>query len=297
MEIKKIDFSQIKKGLMEELFYGSIAGVVVSLVGHPFDTIKTRMQVTNQSLKSTVINLVEKEGIRAFYKGLSSPLCTLPVINAIVFGSYATSKKMLEVNNHILQFSSNQIILFSSITAGFLNSFVAGPMELFKTKMQLQMLDKYYKSNIDLMQKLIKVSGFKGLFQGTYVTIMRELIGYPCQFLTYEFMLNYFRKRQQKSNISSFYYMISGACAGVSCWTSSYLFDIIKTRVQSQVLKRPLRIFPNGNFLREFHFIYSNYGIRGYFVGLGAIMGRASLANACGFWAWEFSKYLFQTPF
>lgn len=297
MKLDSFEFAEIKKGLMEELFYGSIAGVAICLIGHPFDTIKTRMQVTNQTLTKTVQSLIKKEGPRAFYKGLSSPLYSLPLINSIVFGTYASTKKLLEINNSDLKFSEEKIILISSMFAGILNSFVASPIELFKTKLQIQSSNIYYKSNLDIIKKIRKVSGFRGIFQGTYLTILRESIGYPCQFLTYEYMLRYFRKKTGKEKLSSIYFMISGACAGVACWTSSYGFDIIKTRVQSKVINKPLSIIPNGVFFQELMFIYKNFGIRGYFVGMGAIMGRACLANACGFWAWELSKSYFQHRF
>lgn len=39
--------------------------------------------------------------------------------------------------------------------------------------------------------------------------------------------------------------------------------------------------------------IYLNEGVKGYFKGLMTIMGRAGLANGCGFAAWEYSKKIF----
>lgn len=39
----KIDFEVIKEGLLEEMIYGSISGVTICIVGHPFDTLKTRL--------------------------------------------------------------------------------------------------------------------------------------------------------------------------------------------------------------------------------------------------------------
>lgn len=43
MDFSKIDFTDLRRGLYEELFYGSIAGVTICLIGHPFDTMKTRL--------------------------------------------------------------------------------------------------------------------------------------------------------------------------------------------------------------------------------------------------------------
>lgn len=105
-----------------------------------------------------------KEGFLAVYKGLSSPLYTMPLINAVSFGTYSITKEFLRVNYHIFYLTDQQINFYSSLTAGFLNAFVAGPIELFKTKLQVQQNKKYYKSNLDIFRKLYRVSGVKGIF-------------------------------------------------------------------------------------------------------------------------------------
>lgn len=43
MSFDKIDYNSIKEGLFEELFYGTIAGITICIIGHPFDTLKTRL--------------------------------------------------------------------------------------------------------------------------------------------------------------------------------------------------------------------------------------------------------------
>lgn len=50
MDLSKIDFKDIKEGLYEELFYGTMAGITICIIGHPFDTIKTWLQVKKQSM-------------------------------------------------------------------------------------------------------------------------------------------------------------------------------------------------------------------------------------------------------
>ena len=46
-------------------------------------------------MSSVILNTVRNEGIFAFYKGISSPLMSTPLINAIVFGTYSTSKAVI----------------------------------------------------------------------------------------------------------------------------------------------------------------------------------------------------------
>ena len=41
--------------------------------------------------------------------------------------------------------------------------------------------------------------------------------------------------------------------------------------------------------------IYTHGGFRGFFKGFNAILGRAIIGNAFGFWGWETSKQIFQS--
>ena len=69
------------------------------MVGHPFDTIKVRLQADRcgdfvspvQSLKKTV----RAEGIAGLFKGLYSPLVGNVPIQAVIFGGYGYFMKLL----------------------------------------------------------------------------------------------------------------------------------------------------------------------------------------------------------
>ena len=57
---------------------GIAGGVAVVLVGHPFDTTKTRLQTAPAGFYSSSADCVRKtfhgEGIAGFYSGIQSPL-------------------------------------------------------------------------------------------------------------------------------------------------------------------------------------------------------------------------------
>jgi solute carrier family 25 carnitine/acylcarnitine transporter 20/29 len=192
-----MDFKEFFVKLQEELIYGSIAGLGICMVGHPFDTIKTRKQVMGGSYIKMITNIFIKESPFAFYKGLASPLFTMPLINSIVFSSYSLALSQLNKLSYFKDHSQDSKIILASVFAGFLNAFVAGPTELFKTKLQIQKDGvKLYKGNIDLFRKLFRVSGFKGIFQGLYLTIMRDSISYGAQFYTYHKLVHYFMNQR-----------------------------------------------------------------------------------------------------
>ena len=67
---------------------GFISGSVAIVVGHPFDTIKVRLQAGRSQynggldcLRSTI----RAEGTRALYQGLISPLITNSAMGAVTF--------------------------------------------------------------------------------------------------------------------------------------------------------------------------------------------------------------------
>lgn len=76
---------------------GTAAGVALTIVGHPFDTVKVRIQTTPRFKSATdvVWQTVRKEGPLALFKGMASPMATIPAINAVVFASYAQGRDFL----------------------------------------------------------------------------------------------------------------------------------------------------------------------------------------------------------
>lgn len=53
------------------------------------------MQMLNIRLSTCVKSLIGKEGASALYKGVYSPLYSVPAINAIVFGAYEIAKRYI----------------------------------------------------------------------------------------------------------------------------------------------------------------------------------------------------------
>lgn len=69
---------------------------------------------------------------RGLFKGMSSPLASVAVINAMIFGVYGNVQRRLDdptsLKSHALAGS----------VAGLVQSFICSPMELVKTRLQIQ---------------------------------------------------------------------------------------------------------------------------------------------------------------
>jgi hypothetical protein len=121
---------------MHDLICGSFAGLAYILTAHPLDSIKVRMQLDRRgklSLRNMIKETHAKEGLRGFYKGMGSPLVTIPLVNSIVFASYELAKRGMGVQ--VGEECTFQQSLIAGSFGGFMNSFVLSPIELVKCRL------------------------------------------------------------------------------------------------------------------------------------------------------------------
>lgn len=276
--------------VLKDLAAGSLAGVANVLSGHPFDTIKVRMQMTETRLTTCIRSIISKEGLGSFYKGVYSPLYSVPAINAVVFGAYETSRRYLMRGNET-EMTIYQGMLAGS-WAGLLNSLVVTPVELIKCRQQMEGMGCKSRTTTSwaMMKQIVKSDGFSGLYKGNLITIMREMPAYAAQFGSYEIVKNFLTSRYGESQFLNF---LAGGFAGFMCWVASYPQDVIKTNLQCGKNYISHRFLRDGGIINCAKSIYSREGIRGFWRGFSACTMRAAIANAFTFVAYEEAKKLF----
>ncbi|KAK6295447.1 hypothetical protein J4Q44_G00346730 [Coregonus suidteri] len=129
---------------------GCIGGAAGVLVGHPFDTVKKRSYCVSRYFFTTVRlqvqnvdkplyrgtyhcfqSIVRQESMFGLYKGIGSPMMGLTFINAIVFGVHGNTMRYLGHDTPMNQF-------LAGAAAGAIQCVICCPMELAKTRMQMQ---------------------------------------------------------------------------------------------------------------------------------------------------------------
>ena len=181
-----------------EFICGMIGGIVGTLVSHPPDTIKTRIQ-TNTA--STIKDALKMGNL---YRGVSAPLVGIGFEKLIVFGFYGECKKK--------GFSDG----LSGLIGGFASTLVVVPVDRIKILMQ-------NKEKISL--ELLKPSS---LYKGFSITLFRETPGFGIYFTTYNKLTENFNK--EKNLLKSFLF---GSLSGLTSWIFIYPSDLIKTKYQS----------------------------------------------------------------
>jgi hypothetical protein len=146
-EIAAYEYSQPQFSVLQDLIAGTIAGCGGILVGAPADTVKIRLQTSNNaSYNSTWAcsqSIMKKEGLSAFYKGITPPLLAAAPINAILFASNGYCNRFF---SDYFPNSSNQSNTAANYTRLAISGGVGGmaacvasiPAELIKCKMQAQ---------------------------------------------------------------------------------------------------------------------------------------------------------------
>jgi solute carrier family 25 carnitine/acylcarnitine transporter 20/29 len=83
--------------VLGDLLAGTMAGVGICAVGHPFDTVKVLLQTQPGAYKGmgdAFRQTVASHGMVGLYRGVASPLIGMGIFNAIQFAVMGAAKKV-----------------------------------------------------------------------------------------------------------------------------------------------------------------------------------------------------------
>ncbi|KAF1797438.1 mitochondrial carrier domain-containing protein [Mucor lusitanicus] len=288
---------------LDSVLSGLVGGLAGLAVGHPFDTVKVRLQSRELASRykgtwNCFVTTIKQEKFVGLYKGMASPAVGVAGVNALVFGSYTSLMQYQQEYDKNSSSSSEQLpplrhVLFAGMGAGVITSFVTCPMELVKVQLQNQTQATAIKGPIDCLKSLYATGGIRYCFKGMLPTTLRELSFGP-YFLTYEFICRAMTTSDPDSINNSTYELsgpkviLAGGSAGIVAWCSTYFADVVKTRIQSE----PERY---KGFVDCIKSSYRNEGWRIFFRGLTPTILRAFPSNAATFAAYTWTMKLCQS--
>ncbi|CAM8984652.1 unnamed protein product [Rhodiola kirilowii] len=267
--------------MMVVVVAGLLAGVATVAIGHPFDTIKVKLQKHNtgadgikyKNALHCTARILQSEGVKGLYRGATSSFVGVAFESSLLFGIYSQTKQKLQL---IRGESHNgrpqlQVIIPSASFGGAIISFVLCPSELVKCRMQVQGTDSHvpkssrYSGPLDCTLKIIKDEGVKGIFRGGLSTFFRESIGNAAFFIAYE-------------NRWTWWCSFLVCCSSLGCCKDNH-----SNLPDKDSSRNPLQILNT---------IYKRTGIRGCYTGLGPTILRAFPANAAAIVTWELAVKL-----
>ncbi|GMP54136.1 hypothetical protein CsSME_00019396 [Camellia sinensis var. sinensis] len=266
----------------KDLVAGTVGGAAQLIVGHPFDTIKVKLQsqptpLPGQPLKysgamDAVRKTIASEGPSGLYKGMGAPLATVAAFNALLFTVRGQMESLLRSEPGVPLTVNQQII--AGAGAGVAVCFLACPTELIKCRLQAQMK---YAGPMDVARHVLRSEGsMRGLFKGLIPTMAREVPGNAAMFGVYEALKQYLAGGQDTSKLGRGSLIIAGGLAGASFWVSVYPTDVVKSVIQVDDYKNP----KFSGSIDAFRKIVASEGVKGLYKVFGPAMARSVPANA-----------------
>ncbi|CAM0956085.1 unnamed protein product [Alopecurus aequalis] len=286
--------------IAKDLTAGTVGGIANLVVGHPFDTIKVKLQsqpspAPGQLPKyagalDAVKQTVAAEGPRGLYKGMGAPLATVAAFNALLFTVRGQMETLLRSEPGAPLTVKQQVV--AGAGAGFAVSFLACPTELIKCRLQAQSslaeagAAALPKGPMDVAKHVMKDAGLKGLFKGLVPTMGREIPGNAIMFGVYEALKQYMAGGPDTSKLGQGSLILAGGLAGGALWLTVYPTDVVKSVIQVDDYKKP-RYSGSIDALKK---IVVAEGVKGLYKGFGPAMARSVPANAATFVAYEITR-------
>lgn len=285
---------------------GVFSGIAKLSVGHPFDTIKVRLQTSDHSQfkgpLDCVLQTVRKEGLNGLYKGATPPLIGWMFMDSLMLGSLTLYRGLL--NEQIFQPlrarpDSPAVWLpdaerqklptaghaLAGIMAGWTVSFIAAPVEHVKARLQVQYqsdkTQRKFSGPIDCTRTLYKQHGVRGLYHGLFSTLIFRSFFFAW-WGSYDLFTRYFQKNTNLSAPAINFW--AGGLSAQVFWLCSYPSDVVKQRIMTDDLG-PGRKYPNWRSAAVA--VYRERGWRGYWRGFVPCFLRAFPANAVALLAFE----------
>lgn len=272
----------------EHAFAGAMAGIFVSLCLHPVDTIKTVVQSCPNGQKPLYYigrSFISERGVTALYRGISTNLASSAPISAIYTFTYESVKGAL------LPLFPKEYHSFAHCLAGgcasIATSFIFTPSERIKQQMQV---GSHYKNCWNALIVIVRSGGLPSLYAGWKAVLWRNIPHSIIKFYTYERLkelrLSSVQLRNQNDTLMT---LACGGLAGSTAALFTTPFDVVKTRLQTQIPGATTQFGVFGT-LQE---IGKREGLKGLYRGLSPRLIMYMTQGALFFASYESFKRVF----
>jgi solute carrier family 25 (mitochondrial carnitine/acylcarnitine transporter), member 20/29 len=296
-----------------DFWAGYISGAAGIIIGNPLDLIKVRLQAgTSQITASSPSSYTSQfPSAGSLVRGVTAPVLGYGALNALLFMTYNRTTLLLAGA------TSSPPSLWTTWLAGAVGGLatwvVSTPTELVKCRAQASSPTSSptpSSTSFGIARHILRTEGIRGLYFGGVVTALRDSIGYGFYFWSYELGTRALASKTSipgtgSASAEAARVLLCGGVAGVVTWASIFPLDVIKTRVQTQLLNMsesaPLLNSPavdpgtssapipsqRVGALEMARRTYKNEGMAVFFKGLTVCSVRAFVVNAAQWAVYE----------
>ncbi|ODV90299.1 hypothetical protein CANCADRAFT_31307 [Tortispora caseinolytica NRRL Y-17796] len=260
---------------------GLSAGVVTTLIVHPLDLIKVRLQVLSQTAYPSYSVIYRTATKNGFFKGLYRGVGLNITGNALSWALYFSTYDRLKTISADRDPTGRYFL--SSGLAGLLVSFITSPIWVLKTRVLATMPGATgYASIAQTAANLYNTEGITGFWRG-YLTSIFGVAQAALQFTVYEHIRAY-RTASKTDNLSTLDILTMSALAKIISSSIAYPYQVVRARVQYET-SHPSS--PQGRYARTISNVYRESGIRGFYRGIGPNILRVLPATCITFAVYE----------
>ncbi|KJZ73524.1 Amino-acid transporter arg-13 [Hirsutella minnesotensis 3608] len=300
---------------VEDVFYGSVAGVVGKYIEYPFDTVKVRLQSQAETIPLRYTGpldcfrqSIKSDGVLSLYRGISAPLVGAAAETSSLFLFESIGRETLYRSGFCARGEklSLPVLWLTGAFSGFFTSFVLTPIELVKCKIQVPHTEDSAASSpvrpkplrpLPVIRDIYRHEGFRGFWHGQVGTLIRESGGCSAWFGAKETVTSLFyrlktpanattteRKRILSQPLPLWQQALAGASAGVSYNFLFFPADTIKSRMQTVPLGSSAE---KRTFWKEGVTMWQQAGLKGLYRGCGITCLRAAPSSAFIFMVYD----------
>jgi solute carrier family 25 (mitochondrial carnitine/acylcarnitine transporter), member 20/29 len=261
-------------------------GLTTPIVGHPFDTVKTKMQVEpayrDCNVRQSFAKIYQTEGIRGFYRGFLPPLMGSMIYRGAAFsaysGAYAACSQVPFLQNDIpLTGGLKPSVIVGATASAIVRATIESPLDFIKLRYQIGegVMQDAAKGNTHQRirdQPLLRSVGH--LYHGYTATLFRTLsLLYPF-FILIDYSVRYAPDLVNSPLLGPFF---KGGICATAAWGFAFPFETAKSEIQADTTGR----FKNlrGGTWRVIHELYKQGGIKRLYRGFAPGASRSFVAN------------------
>ena len=173
-----------------EFVAGCVGGVAGIGVGHPFDTVKVRLQNDTVGRFKGPIDVLQqtmkKEGAIGLFKGIETPLISSVPNQAVLFGVYGVCLRRIGqytregINPEDGLPSADLQPIWHHVAAGIFTGAVQTPIQAASEYAKILMQNQYestgYRNAVDVMRSVYRKHGLRTVCRGTRHTFWKVSI-------------------------------------------------------------------------------------------------------------------------
>lgn len=180
----------------ESLVAGASAGALSTTLTYPLDLLRTRFAAQGRhriytSLRGAVVEIARDEGPRGFFRGLGPGLAQIVPFMGLFFVTYEQLRIALAGYN--MPWGSGDAT--AGVMASVLSKTAVFPLDLVRKRIQVQGPNRSryayggipeYKSARGALRTIFRTEGFRGLFKGLPISLIKSAPASAVTVWTYE---------------------------------------------------------------------------------------------------------------